>query len=582
MIWRRAQRLFWGTVFAAAYRGQRLGIAPTDLHLVIRNALIYDGSGREPYMADVGIDGARIVAIGDLGGCTARQSLDAAGLALAPGFINSLSWATESLLQDPTAASDVRQGVTLEIFGEGVSMGPLTTSMRLELDARLRARRLEADWSTLGEYLERLERRGVVPNVASMVGATTVRVNVMGYVHRAASDTEIAAMCELVREAMREGALGLGSALIYSPAASASYRELLALAQAAADYGGAYCSHIRSETTDVVAAAQELIDIAAATGQHTEIYHLKAAGRDNWHRLEEVIARLETARAAGVRVAANMYPYTSAATGLDATMPPWVQEGGAEAWFARLAEPAHRARLLVEIARPGNGWENLYHAAGGAENVTLLGLVTPQLQHCNGLTLAAVAAQRGVTPEQAIIDLVRADRSRVTAAFELMTEDNVRRQLALPWVSLCSDAEALTPGLGASNYRTHPRAFGAFARFLGHYVRDRQIVPLAEAIRRLSSQPAAQFKLRNRGRVALGCYADLVLFDAARIADHATLADAERLATGVVSVVVNGQVVLRDGRFTGARPGRFVRGPGYVACTAGRYPDHSAMPKAAG
>jgi len=420
-----------------------------------------------------------------------------------------------------------------------------------------------------------------VPNVASMVGATTVRVHVMGYANRAATGHEIAAMCALVRDAMREGALGVGSALIYSPASSASHAELLALAQAAAEFGGAYCSHIRSETRGLVAAVQEVIDVARATGQHAEIYHLKAAGRDNWHRLDAAIACVEAAQASGVKIGANMYPYTSAATGLDAAMPPWVQDGGSDRWFARLADPAHRARLLAEIAGPGDGWENLYHAAGSAERVTLLGLTNPRLRRFNGLSLARVAAQRGESPEQAIIELVLADRSRVTAAFELMAERNVSRQLRLPWVSLCSDAESLGPQDGAGEYHSHPRASGAFARFLGRYVRDQRVVSLPEAIRRITSLPADRFKLRDRGRIVPGGYADLVLFDPARVADHATLSDSRRVASGVISVLVNGEIVLRDGAFTGVRSGRFVRGPGHTGSGSSRI-GAEGMPRAAG
>jgi N-acyl-D-amino-acid deacylase len=388
-------------------------------------------------------------------------------------------------------------------------------------------------------------------------------VNVVGYEHREATRAEIARMAELVRDAMREGALGVGSALIYAPAACASRGELLALASAAAEFGGAYFSHVRSETAGLVEAVQEVIDIARATGMHAEIYHLKAAGRAHWHLIETVIERIEAARLAGVDVSANMYPYTAAATGFDAAMPPWVQAGGAEAWFARLADPVQRGRVLREIAAPGNGWENLYHAAGSAEHVVLLGLRSERLRHFNGQTLAAVARTRGRTPEETIVDLVLEDRSRVTAAFELMSADHVRRQLALPWVAIGSDAEAMAPRGSFLGERPHPRAYGSFARFLGHYVREQRVATLAEAIRRITSMPAAHLKLRGRGRVELDYFADLVVFDPAQVADHATLADPHRFATGVAHVVINGQPVLRDGALTGIRPGRFVRGPGY-------------------
>jgi N-acyl-D-amino-acid deacylase len=576
---RRLRRWFWGAVFAVAYRGQQLGFPPRDFTLIVRNGVVHDGLRGEPLQADIGIVKDRIVAIGDLSRASAQQELDARGLAVAPGFINTLSWATESLLVDPTGESDIRQGVTLEVFGEGVSMGPMTPAMRRALEDRHRDRNLHVDWQSLGEYLERLERRGVVPNVASLVGASTVRTHVMGYAHREADRNEVAQMCQLVRESMREGALGVGSALIYAPAACASRTELLALASTAAEFGGAYFSHVRSETAGLVAAVDEVIDIARATRQHAEVYHLKAAGRANWHLADAVIERIEAARRTGVDVSANMYPYTIAATGLDAAMPPWVQEGGAEHWFARLDDPNNRERLLREIGAPGEGWENLYHAAGSAERVHLLGLRQPHLRELNGMTLAAVAAARGVSAEQTMIDLVREDRSRVTAAFDVMSERNVERQLALPWVALCSDAEALAPRGTFLDERPHPRAYGSFARFLGQYVRERRVAMLPEAIRRLTSLPARNLKLRDRGELRPGAYADIVVFDPTTISDHATIAEPHRFSTGVEHVIVNGQVVLRDGAMTGLRPGRFVRGPGFNV-TAAEVGEQ--LPKAAG
>jgi N-acyl-D-amino-acid deacylase len=575
MVVRRLRRLFWGTVFAIAYRGRKFGLDPTDYSLIIRGGTVYDGSGGAPFAADVGIVGDRIAAIGDLAGASARQVLDARGLAVAPGFINVLSWATESLLVDPCAESDIRQGVTLEVFGEGVSMGPLTPAMRRDLEIRHRQHGVAIDWTTLGEYLERLERRGIVPNVASLVGASTVRVNVLGYEHREATAAEIGKMCEMVREAMREGALGVGSALIYAPASCASRSELLAMARAAAEYGGAYFSHVRSETAGLVEAVQEVIEIARDTGSHAEIYHLKAAGRDNWYRIDEVIRRIDEARAAGVDVSANVYPYTAAATGFDAAMPPWVQDGGSEAWFARLRQPELRARVVSEMRAAGAGWENLYHAAGSAQNVRLLGLRSERLRALNGRTLAEVAYLRGKSPEETIVDLVLEDRSRVTAAFELMSEANVRKQLALPWVAIGSDAEAMAPRGTFVEERPHPRAYGSFARFLGRYVRDEQVTGLADAVRRLTSFPASNLRLRDRGRVARGYFADIAVFDPRAIADHATLENPHAFATGVRHVVVNGATVLKEGEMTGIRPGRFVRGPGVSI-------QERALPMAAG
>jgi N-acyl-D-amino-acid deacylase len=507
--------------------------------------------------------GDRIAAIGALSSARADVELDAGGLAVTPGFINSLSWATESLLLDPCAESDVRQGVTLEVFGEGSSMGPITPAMKLEMLARQGQRRFDIEWATLGEYLELLERRGTVPNVASFVGAATVRVHELGHANRCASAPELRRMCELVRAAMREGALGVGSALIYAPGAYADTAELTALARSAALHGGGYITHLRSESNGVLAALEEALGIAADTRAHTEVYHLKVAGRANWHRLDEVLARIEAARARGLDVSANVYPYTAAATGFDAAMPPWTQEGGQEAWLARLRDPAVRTRVIAEMARPGENWENLYAAAGSPENVLLTGFRNDALRRYCGLTLGDVARARSRSPEETIVDLVLEDQSRMIAAYFVMSEENLRRQLALPWVSLCSDEEALAPRGAFLTRHPHPRAYGAFARFLGHYVRTEHVTTLSEAVRRLTSLPAQNFRLVDRGRIAPGYFADLVVFDPAEVADHATYAEPHRFATGVSHVLVNGEIVLRDGEMTGARPGRVVRGPGW-------------------
>jgi N-acyl-D-amino-acid deacylase len=578
---RGLRSLFWGAVFIAASRHPPRGGPAPDFDALIRGGTVYDGMGGEPYAADVGLRGDRIAAIGPLTRATAREAFDASGLAVAPGFINSLSWATESLIADPRSESDLRQGVTLEVFGEGVSMGPLTATMRRELAARKNAYRFDIDWTTLGEYLEFLERRGLVTNVASLVGATTVRVHQLGYSHRAPSPRELARMADLVREAMEEGALGVGSALIYAPAAYATRVELEALALAAAEYGGGYWSHVRSESSGLLPAIDEVIDIARATRRHAEIYHLKAAGRDHWGDLEAAIGRIEAARAEGLDVSANMYPFTAAASGLDAAMPHWVQEGGHRAWIARLKDPELRARILGEIRAPRGAFESLYQAAGGPENVLLLGFRSDALRRYTGRTLADVARERAVAPEEALLDLVAEDASRVTAAYFMMSEENVRRQLTLPWMTLGSDEESLAPRGVFLEHRPHPRAYGTFARFLGHYVRDEQLVPLPEAIRRLTSLPAANFGLPDRGRIAPDYAADLVVFDPARIADHATFENPHRFATGVEHVFVNGLCVLRHGEITGARPGRIVRGPGW----RGARGDGAAMqdwPRAAG
>jgi N-acyl-D-amino-acid deacylase len=490
-----------------------------------------------------------------------------------------LSWATESLLVDPRGESDLRQGVTLEVFGEGVSMGPLTPPMRRALEARQTDYRFHVDWTTLGEYLDALERRGIATNVASFVGATTLRVHEIGYAHRPARADELERMCAQVRVAMREGALGVGSALIYAPASCASHDELRALALAAAEYGGGYISHIRSESTQLLAAIDEVIDIARATRRHAEIYHFKVAGESHWPLLEPAIARIEAARAEGLDVSANMYPYLEAASGLDASMPPWVQEGGHAAWVARLRDPVVRRRLIDEIRAPASDWENLYQLAGGAEHVRLLGFRNPALRALAGQTLAAVAAQRGCDAETTLVDLVIEDDSRVTAAYALMSEHNLRRQIALPWMGLCSDEESLAPRAPFLAHRPHPRAYGSFARFLGRYARDAALVPLATAVHRMTGLPARQLGLRDRGLLQAGCWADVVVFDAARIVDHASFEAPQRFATGVAHVLVNGVPVLRDGVVTGARPGRAVRGPGWRGPAAAAAQD---LPRAAG
>jgi N-acyl-D-amino-acid deacylase len=561
---RRVRQAFWGLVFAALWRRIRATGAtpPPAFTVLIRGGRIYDGTGVAPIEADIGLVGDRVAAIGDLAWMKGRTEIDASGLAVAPGFINSLSWATESIIEDPTAESDLRQGVTLEVFGEGLSMGPLNAEMRRELRLRRRDSRYPLDWQSLGEYLEFLEKRGVVPNVASLVGATTVRIHELGHTNRAPTAAELVRMQGLVRTAMTEGALGVGSSLIYAPAAFAGHDELRALALAAAEYGGAYYSHLRSESRHLLSAVDELIDIARATRTHAEIWHFKAAGRDNWPLLAEAINRIESARAEGLDVGANVYPYLAGASGFDAAMPPWVQEGGHAHWIERLRDPAIREQVVKEIEVMRPEWESLYAAAGSAENVQLLGFRHANLQEYCGLTLAEVAKKRGRTPAETIVDLVLEDDSRVHAAYFMMSEENLRRLISLPWVSICSDEEALAPRDAFLQHSPHPRAYGAFARFLGHYVRDEALIDLPEAIRRLTSLPANNLRLIDRGVLRAGAYADVVVFDPAQIRDLATYARPHQFAAGMRHVVINGQLALRDGVPTGARPGRFVRGPG--------------------
>ena len=532
--------------------------------VIIRGGTVYDGSGGVPFQADVGLHGDRIGAIGDLAASDASVEIDATGLVVAPGFINMLSWATESLLVDGRSQSDIRQGVTLEIFGEGTSMGPLNASMKERMVTDQGDLKFEVPWTTLGEYLEHLEERGVSCNVASFIGATTVRVHELGYEDRAPSVDELARMKGLVRRAMEEGAMGIGSSLIYTPAAFADTNELVELCRVASEYGGLYISHIRSEGDRLIEAVDELITIARAADIPAEVYHLKAAGRSNWDKLDQVIDRIEHARAAGLKITADMYTYIAGATGLDAAMPPWVQEGGFDKWSDNLQNPETRAEVIEAMKAPGEDWENLYYAAGSADNLILVGFKNPDLKGLTGKTLAEVAIMRNKSPEETAIDLVVEDGSRVGTVYFLMSEENVRKQLALPWVSFCSDAGSLFPEGEFLKSNPHPRAYGNFARVVGKYVRDEGVLQMADAIRRLTALPAENLKLTDRGRIATGFFADLAIFDPAKIQDHATFAEPHQLSTGMVHVFVNGAQVLRDGNHIGATPGRFVRGPGYV------------------
>ncbi len=547
-------------LFAAL--GAACSPAQPEYDVLIRNGLVYDGTGAAPVAATVAVTGDRIVAIGALEGARGRTEIDAAGHAVAPGFINMLSWADQSLLVDGRSQSGVRQGVTLEIFGEGWSMGPLNATMKEELIAEQGDLRFEVPWTTLGEYLEHLESKGVSTNVASFVGATTIRIHELGYVDREPTPDELARMQELVRQAMREGAFGLGTSLIYAPAFYAKTPELIALTRAAAEHGGMYISHIRSEGARLLESIDELITIAREANVPAEIYHLKAAGREHWGKMDAAIQKIEEARAAGLRITADMYTYEAGATGLDAAMPPWVQEGGQEAWAARLQDPAIRARLRREMTTPTDEWENFFVGAG-PEGMILTGFRSEALKPLTGRTLAEVAAMRGTSPEEAAMDLVIEDGSRVGTVYFLMSEENVARQLRLPWVSLGSDAGSLAPEGPFLGSNPHPRAYGNFARWLGKYVREEQLVPLEEGIRRMTSLPADNLGLTERGRLAPGQMADVVVFDPATIRDHATFDKPHQYSTGVVHVLVNGVAVLRDGEHTGATPGRVVRGPGY-------------------
>ena len=538
-----------------------------EYDVLIRNGTVYDGSGGPGVAADIAIRGDSIVAIGALAAARAPLEIDAGGLAVAPGFINMLSWATESLLVDGHSQSDIRQGVTLEVFGEGTSMGPLNAAMKRELVEEQGDLRYDVAWTTLGEYLEHLERRGVSTNVASFVGATTVRIHELGHADRAPDAPELERMRALVRAAMEEGALGVGSSLIYAPAFYAGTPELVALAREAGRYGGMYISHLRSEGNALLRAVDELIGIARDADVPAEIYHLKMAGAENWAKLDSVIARIEGARAEGLRITADMYTYTAGATGLDAAMPPWVQEGGLQQWRARLQDPETRARVLREMRTPTDAWESLYLLAGSPERVLLVGFRQDSLKYLTGKSLAEVARLRGTTPEDVATDLVVQDDSRVGVVYFLMSDENVHRQVGLPWMSFGSDAGSLAPEGAFLKSNPHPRAYGNFARLLGKYVREEQATSLAEAIHRLTLMPATHLGLRRRGALRPGYFADIVIFDPARIIDRATFEAPHRYAEGVRHVFVNGVPVLRDGEHTGALPGRVVRGPGWVGWT---------------
>ncbi len=545
------------------------GPAPaTRYDAILRGGTLYDGRGSPPVTGDIAVTGDRIAAIGDLGDATADLEVDASGLAVAPGFINMLSWSCDSLMMDGRSQSELRQGVTLEVFGEGVSYGPVNDRVRKLLTEQLPPEYdYPLDWTTLSGYLETLVRRGVSTNVASFVGATTLRVHEIGFEDRPPTQAEMESMRSLARQAMEQGALGVGSSLIYAPAFYAGTDELIELSKVAAAYGGIYISHIRSEGSRLLESIDELIRIARESGAAAEIYHFKAAGRSNHGKLDEAIARIEAARAEGLRITADIYPYEAAATGLDAAMPPWVQEGGLDAWMDRLEDPDTRRRVAGEMNASIGDWENLFHEAG-PDRMLLVSFRNPALRPLSGKTLAEVAAERGTPPAETAMDLVVEDGSRVGTVYFLMSEENVRRKVALRWVSFGSDEASQAPEGLFLQFMPHPRAYGTFARVLGHYTRDEKLMPLEEAIRKLTSLPAGTLGLKDRGALQTGYYADLVVFDPGTVADHATYAQPHQFATGVRHVFVNGVAVIRDGEHTGATPGRVVRGPGWKGETS--------------
>jgi N-acyl-D-amino-acid deacylase len=535
-----------------------------DFDVVIKGGTVYDGTGRAARRVDVGIKEDRIVAIGNLRTARARNVVDARGLAVAPGFINMLSWSTESLIVDGRSQGEVRQGVTTQIMGEGWSMGPVNDRLKKQMVAEQDDIKFDIEWTTLADYLRYLEKRGVSQNVASFVGATTIRQYVLGEGDVQPTPAQLQEMRELVRQAMEEGALGVGSSLIYAPAFYARTEELIELCKVAARYKGKYISHLRSEGNEWVEAVEELIRISREAGLPAEIYHIKAAGRQNWDKVDRVLAIVNSARRSGLKITADMYMYTAGSTGLNASLPPWTMDGGYEALFKRLEDPAARQKIAAEVSAPTDKWENLYLAAGSPDRVLLVGFKSEKLKPLTGKTLAEVAKMRGKDPIETIMDLILEDRSRVGTVYFLMAEENLKKELRQPWVSLGSDGASMAPEGVFLKSSTHPRAYGNFARLLGKYVREEKVISLTEAVRRLTGLPATNLGLDGRGFLRTGMFADVVVFDPATIADRATFENPHQYAVGVKHVFVNGAQVLKDGEHTGAKPGRALWGPGKI------------------
>jgi N-acyl-D-amino-acid deacylase len=533
-----------------------------DFDVIIRNGAVYDGTGGEAQHVDLAIKGDRIAGVGDYKNAKAKTMIDANGLAVAPGFINMLSWSTESLIQDGRSQSEIRQGVTTEIMGEGESMGPVNDRVREHMLREQADIKYDIKWNTLAEYLQFLEKHGISCNVASFIGATTIRENVIGFDDRAPTPQELDQMRELVRKEMEAGALGIGTSLIYPPAFYAKTEELIELCKVAAKYKGKYISHMRSEGNQLFEAFDELVRIAREAKIPAEVYHIKAAGQKNWPKVDELLSRIEAAQKEGLKVRANMYTYTAAGTGLDACFPPWTEDGGYEALFKRLRDPATREKIKAEVKIDSDKWENLYLAAGSPEKILLVGFKSDKLKPLTGKTLAEVAKMRGKDPIDTAMDLVAEDESRIGTVYYLMSEENVKKELQKPWISFGSDEASQTPEPPFTKSNPHPRAYGNFARVLGKYCRDEKVVTLPEAIRRLSAQPALNLELDHRGTLKEGMFADVVVFDPATITDHATFDKPHQDATGVKHVFVNGVQVIKDGEHTNAKPGRALWGPG--------------------
>lgn len=542
--------------------------APASYSVLIHGGTIYDGSGRTPYVGDVAITGDRISYVGPHAPRRAARVIDASGRAVSPGFINMLSWANESLIADGRGLSDTYQGVTLEVMGEGDSMGPWNSQMKRLETMREGDIKFPIKWTTLGQYLEWLTGKGITPNVTSFVGATTVRVHELGERDVQPTPEQLSRMRTLVRQAMKEGAVGVGSSLIYAPATYARTAELTALAHEAARCGGMYISHMRDEGPKLLEAMDELVSISRGSGAPAEIYHYKQAGTDNWHKIDAAIAKVNAARASGLRITADMYTYAASSTGFDAAFPTWMQDGGLEAWIGRLKDPVLRNRAIAQMKGP-NGTENAKLVVDQPDKVLLVGFKTAKLKPLAGKTLAEVARERGKSPAEVAADLIVEDGTRIQVVYFSMNPDNVKREIALPWMSFGSDAGSQAPEGVFLKSSTHPRTYGNVARLLGHYVRDEHATTLEDAVRRLTLLPATNLGLRQRGALKPQYYADVVVFDPARIRDNATFEKPQQLASGVEDVFVNGVQVMKNGQHTGAKPGRFLHGPGWTGWPGG-------------
>ncbi len=538
--------------------------AQNSYDVVIKNGMVYDGSGGKPFKADVGIVGDKVVKVGDLSRAMATTTIDATGMAVAPGFINMLSWATESMIVDPRSLGDLKQGVTTQIFGEGWSMGPLNDRMKKQMKDDQGDLKYDIEWTTLSDYLKYFEKRGVSQNVASYIGATTIRIHVLGEADVQPNAELMQKMRDLVENEMRAGALGIGSSLIYAPAFYAKTEELIEMCKVAAKYKGKYISHMRSEGNRLEEAVDELIRISREANIPAEIYHLKAGGKDNWHKMDKVLATVEAARKSGLKITADMYTYTAGATGLNAALPPWALDGGYSELFKRIQDPETRKKILAEMRTPTDKWENLYLAAGSPDKLILVGFNNEKLKPLTGKTLGEVAKMRGTDPENTILDLMVEDQSRVGTVYFLMDEENVKKQIKYPWVSFGSDGESAAPEGVFLKSNPHPRAYGNFARLLGKYVREEKVISLEEAVRRLTSLPAGNLELDRRGLLKPGYFADVVIFDPNTIADKATFEKPHQFAVGVRDVFVNGVQMLKNGEHTGKFSGRALWGPGKI------------------